>query len=222
MINQFVSNIVRRARCEDSWARMSRFNGAAREYRRSMDEDKRRLKNWFFFIALVFLTVGAGFALGIIVDHQKIKAVQKWPIQEGRLITQVIKTNKQGGVDQSVLYEYKVGDLTYKGSTVAPNRFTEGEHEFFRAEKNGQYTVMVHYNAENPIESYLVDRFDPFSGAGIVYAGAALVFGVIFGAIGLLMQKNSTDTGSELDPATGPGQSNTDSSEAEDLDKIEA
>ncbi|MBI1269926.1 DUF3592 domain-containing protein [bacterium] len=189
-----------------------------------MDEDKRRLKNWFFFIAMVFLTVGAGFSLGIIVDHQKIKAVQKWPIQEGRLITQVVKTNKQGGVDQSVLYEYKVGNLTYKGSTVAPNRFTEGEHEFFRGEKNGQYTVMVHYNAENPIESYLIDRFDPYSGAGIIYAGAALVFGVIFGAIGLLMQKNSSGSGaeSEEDPVSGPGQSYTDSSEAEDLDKIEA
>ena len=181
-----------------------------------MDEDKRRLKNWFFFIAVVFLTVGAGFSLGIILDYQKVQAVQKWPIQEGQLLTQVIKTNKQGGVDQSVLYEYKVGDLTYKGSTVAPNRFTQGEHEFFRGEKNGRYTVMVHYNAENPIESYLIDRWEPFSGASIIYALASLVFGTIFGVIGMVMHKNGGKSGAAAEP------NHSDSSEAEDLDKIEA
>lgn len=152
-----------------------------------MNEDSLRLKNWFWFIAVIFLAVGISFSLGIYFDMQKVDEVRKWPIQEGRLLTRFIKTVR-GSNDQSVRYEYEVEGKRYEASTVSPNKFTQGESEFFQAKKEDGIKVMVHYNKLFPQEAYLTVSWDPFKGASIYYALSSLFFGIIFGALALTMQ----------------------------------
>lgn len=164
-----------------------------------MNEDSLRLKNWFWFIAIIFLAVGIVFSLGIYLDYKKVKEVQTWPIQEGKLLSRVIKTTR-GSNDQSVRYEYLVDGKKYESSKVSPNQFTQAESEFFQTEKEDGIKVMVHYNKIFPQEAYLVVRWNLFEGTSIYYAISSLIFGIIFGAIALIMQfkKGSTSSGPEI------------------------
>lgn len=156
-----------------------------------MASESGKLTNWFGIFSSIFLVIGLLFSLGIWIDYTKIKEVQNWPVVEGLLVTQIVKTNRSGTDNQLVKYEYLVNGTTYEGRQINPNQYSDGNSNFFKVKKDDKVKVFVHYNAKNPHEAFLIVEWNPLDSTHIYYAISAIILSIIFGIIFLVCKIKS-------------------------------
>lgn len=116
-----------------------------------------------------------GFFLMEVSQRVVFKEANNWPVTEGVIAN---KMEPYGNHPGSVYYEYDVNGLTYGNSVVYLMGGYNGPYDYVKAHEVGDI-VQVHYDPNNPNNSFLEMRLNEFPlYGGIVSAALAIILAI--------------------------------------------